>query len=298
MSIAGVICLPSRTPSPSHFGEVLGEWGAEVWLDELPLFRSDLVVMDDLDLGEEVVTGDLDENLHVYTLPQNQVGDWLVADEDQAPAFKRQRLDVPFDETGPCQASDLPPANVAPPPPPSDDGSFRALDLASADVVPPPASLLSSGFVDAAWASGLVAALGGLTRTNEEEWKKYLVDAFGATSGSSAPRKDAVRKAVLMDQMLLALSQQTCQDTRMPAEIAGSAIVVPEMLADDAAPLTRFLRPGRSFRVSDPLAFNVAFRTLQASHPEWPRVRGSPEGTKGMPYTPPWRQLKAKFMVC
>ena len=216
MSMAGVICLPSRTPSPSQFGEVLGEWGAEVWLDELPLFCSDLVVMDDrlggsspLDLGEEVVTGDLDENLHVYTSPP----DWLAADDDQAPASKRQRLDVPFDETG------LPPENAAPPPPPSDEtGPFRGSDLAPANVAPAPAPDLGapppaalSGYVDAAWAARLVENLGGLTRANEDEWRQYLVEAFGATSGSSAPRKDAVRKAVLMDKMLLALSQQTCK---------------------------------------------------------------------------------------
>ncbi|KAJ1487514.1 hypothetical protein T484DRAFT_1786403 [Baffinella frigidus] len=237
MSLAGFLCLPSRASSPSAFDEVQwGDWGPEVWLGDLPLFCSEVMdgITSEQNSGDAKFAGlldvadDLEETLHVYTAPKHEEGEWLATEESQPHPAKRRRADA---------VSNWVPAPVPAPPAPSPHAAL------------PP----SSRYINAAWATELVGALGGLTCVDEEEWTIYLVDAFGSKSGSSGPRKDAVRKVVLMDRLLLALSHETCQDTRLAADIARSPLVVPELLADDAAPLRRFLRPFRSFRVNDPL---------------------------------------------
>ncbi|KAJ1484242.1 hypothetical protein T484DRAFT_1948215 [Baffinella frigidus] len=222
-----------------------------LWLAELPL-HGEMGV-----LSAGATTGDLHEatNLHIYSHKRS------AEYAEEVPVAKHQRLEE--DEWRFL----LPDAPLPPAPTPE-----------HVEEVAPAAT---NEFVDAAWVAGVVRSLAEVKPQDEIEWKHYLLNQYGVSSGSSAPRTGAVRKLILTDRMLLALSQACCQDTRLAAD-TWLALVEPDILPGDEQEETRFLRPGRNFTVHDPLAFNQAFRALQASHPSWPRPRGVPTETKGI----------------
>jgi len=271
--------------------------------DQLPVFGHDLdggcgvfvndaneAAVDELDLGDDgfflaglplheemgqtsagVTTGDLLEacNLHLYSHKRSAGEEEVVAADagvwSPAPAFpaaKRQRQDE-------GEVMWLLPEGDTP------------LPAATPEYVEEAAGEATDDYVAAAWVAGVVHSVGQVTPEAEAEWKRYLVEQYGATSGSSKPRTGAVRKIILTDRMLLALSQARCQDARLVAD-KGRALVEADILPGEEEGLTRFLRPGRNFTVHDPLGFNKAFRALQASHPSWPRLRGIPSETKGI----------------
>mmetsp|Transcript_54477 Transcript_54477/g.124512 ORF Transcript_54477/g.124512 Transcript_54477/m.124512 type:complete len:394 (+) Transcript_54477:62-1243(+) len=131
------------------------------------------------------------------------------------------------------------------------------------------------------WADSTIAKIGVVSDEDVQACKLFLLHFFGETSGSSAPRPGPTLKVVLMDRLLLALCHIPCQDARLKDEPLR-AVVEPELQAGEAGGVTRFLKPGRNFRVNDPLAFNTAFRYLQASD-LWPsKGMNRDAGTKGM----------------
>ena len=222
---------------------LLGEEGEGMYgLENLPLFEE----MGQLSVG--LTTGVLDESCNLHLHSKRSAGEM----EYEVPTAKRQRLEddevLSTSTPGPLTL----PVEVAP-------------------------ETTTPDYVNSAWVKSMIDALGALPKEDEEEWKRYLIEQFGALSGSCAPRTGPTRKVVLMERLLLALSHQHCQDTRLQAEPLRP-LVEPELLAGEEGGVTRFLRPGRNFRVNDPLAFNSAFRALQAC-PLWPSTGN---GTKGM----------------
>jgi hypothetical protein len=76
-----------------------------------------------------------------------------------------------------------------------------------------------------------------------------------------------VRKIVLIERLLQTLSIRNAQDSRLNETEKLNKVVEPSFMDDEKAQIGRFLRPGRNFKVNDPLAFNVAFRALQVPPP-------------------------------
>ena len=86
---------------------------------------------------------------------------------------------------------------------------------------------------------------------------------FGAPYGFCDPKPIAIARIVSIERLFCCLL------------VSGVIRVRPEDLLQDEMEtgVGRFLRPGRCFDVSYPLAFNEAFRALQCQHPDWlPRV--------------------------
>jgi hypothetical protein len=123
-------------------------------------------------------------------------------------------------------------------------------------------------FVCAKWLSGIVGSIPEVTAYEVTAWKGYLESHYGTTSGSKKPKDPVVKKIVLINRLLLKLSQVPCQDSRLVEKLN---IVQPDIIPGDERGVMCFIRPGRNFTVHDPLAFNMVFRELQNSHPGWPR---------------------------
>jgi hypothetical protein len=106
--------------------------------------------------------------------------------------------------------------------------------------------------------------------------------------------KGVIRKLVLVDHALMIMTHTLCKDTgtgrctTFPDVTASSTIVQPILLPDErvafdcVSGVKRMLRPGRDFKVNDPLAFNLILRQLQRHHPSWPIRGANARGTKGI----------------
>jgi hypothetical protein len=138
--------------------------------------------------------------------------------------------------------------------------------------------------IDSEWLKEVVGGLGGGSTMSweVEGWKEYLVEEFGKLTGRHVARDHPALKLLLMEGLLRRLSEEPCKDPRIVRPVP--VIVTPVFMEDEEAGMGHFLRKGRRFYVNDPLAFNKAFRELQASHPFYPRTFKVPvpHGTKGM----------------
>jgi len=102
-----------------------------------------------------------------------------------------------------------------------------------------------------------------------DAWITYLWTEYGLVG---QVKRDAVTKIILMNRLLLELHR------------AGLVQLVPLDEVERAGRFCRALRKHRRFDMPSEqcLAFNLAFRVLQATHEAWPARGRDAKGTKGM----------------
>jgi len=100
----------------------------------------------------------------------------------------------------------------------------------------------------------------GFVRATAEEkmtWGGLIQVEYGSPHGFIGPKPIVVARILAIDRLFLVLL------------VSGVVRVPPEDRLCDEFVVHRFIRPKRRFNVSDPTAFNAAFRALQASHPDF-----------------------------
>lgn len=142
-----------------------------------------------------------------------------------------------------------------------------------------------ANYVNGDVVAAIVALVPKITENGPEclEFARIMEEEFETHANSGV-----VLKLVLSNNALLIMAHILCQDRRCADTIGvtmSSTIVEPTLFSDELIPgsgVTRMLRPGRCFKVNDPLAFNLVFRALQRSHISWPTRGRTARGTKGI----------------
>jgi len=142
-------------------------------------------------------------------------------------------------------------------------------------------------FVSASWVTSFVkekVAGAELGSSACEPFARMMTKEYGSLTASSAPKERPLLKLLHIEDALLAMSQTACQDSRCTD--LRRPILEPLLMRDELFfnQVLSILRPGRSFTVHDPLAFNLILREVQRAHITYPRQLGrfSAHGTKGI----------------
>ena len=150
-----------------------------------------------------------------------------------------------------------------------------------------PARVDSNLFVSDLWVKGFIQKIPVFTDGELQSFHTFLLMEYGAMWQRFAPTDAAgipdrmVRKLMIIDKLMLLLSKEACQDSRLD-KLHHIVQLSPIHGESTAAKIGRSLLLGRDFKIGDPLTFNLVMREAQRSHRSWPKGGSTAKGTKGI----------------